>query len=144
MSAMDLALIFLIIGAAAAWLLRFALLRFALGRRLPANLMRWPALLAVVLVTATTAYVLLVDRAESIQRAVPGSEVTLFGRVIEVALAEDTQHASVYLLEDPTGRIEVATENFPPQPGSLACVRGRVEVYDGRRIVFSSKRISTF
>ena len=144
MSIMDLALIFLVVGAAVAWLLRMVFIRFAVSGRVPRMLTRLPSLLFLVIGIGFACWYFFIGRADSIQTTDPGERVMLVGRVMEVALAEDDGHASVYILEDPTGRVEVATESHPPQSGAYAIVRGRVMEYDGRRIVYGETRLATF
>lgn len=144
MSIMDLALIFLVVGSAVAMLLRAALIRVAASGRVPGILTNLPALIVLVVAMAFACWHFLTVRAAAIQTIEPGERVLLVGRVVEVALSEDDEHASVYILEDPTGRVEVATEDHPPQSGAYAVVRGYVMEFDGRRIVYGKNRLSTF
>jgi len=89
-------------------------------------------------------YVFLIDFSTSVVDAPEGKEVTLFGRVVEVAVAPHASQASVYRLEDPSGRVEIASETYPPRQGAFAVIRGRVIEHAGQRMVWADRRFSTF
>lgn len=145
MSLMDLTFLFIIAGASGAGLLRLLMLRLVTGGAVAPNwLMRLPSTLVVLTALFIGAYLLFFDRASSVLDQAEGQRTFLVGRVMEVAAAPDHQHASVYTLEDPTGRVEIATRSHPPQPGALAIVWGEVRDLGGRRVVIAHDRLSTF
>jgi len=145
MSLMDLTFLFILAGAAGAGLLRLLMLRLATGGTLAPNwLLRLPSTLVMLTALFIGAYLLFFDRASSVPDRAEGQRVILVGRVMEVAAAPDNQHASVYTVEDPTGRLEVATRSHPPQIGALVVVWGEVRDLAGRRVVFANDRLSTF
>lgn len=142
---MDLTLLFLLAGAAGASLLRFFVLRLAAGGSVAPNwLLRLPSTVIVLFAAFVAAYLLFFDRASAIPERVDGQRVLMVGRVAEVAAAPDANHASVYVLDDPTGRVEIATQSHPPQIGALAIVWGEVRNLGGRSMIVARDRLSTF
>ena len=147
MTAIEVGFIWIILGALIAGAFRFFATRLILGTGISRInwLLRPPLALIVGLVLAASAYWLFLDQASDLAIAkTDGHEAILLGRVVAVAHAPDDTYASVYSVEDPSGRIEVATTDHPPQVGALTIVKGTIRMIGNRNIIMADRRFSTF